>query len=35
MYGLGEAMLVIASCILFAFVFAEIYYYIKRKEPPK
>lgn len=31
MYGLGEAILVIASCILFAFVFVEIYYYIKKK----
>lgn len=31
MYGLGEAMLVIASCIVFAFIFVEIYDYIKKK----
>lgn len=31
MYGLGDAILVIASCIIISLVLAEIYDYIKNK----
>lgn len=32
MYGLGEAILVIASCMITSIIVSEIYFYVKKKK---